>query len=61
MNYKTCTVDEMVAHIECNTTQAITQQLMYYQKKGYADVVVKIQKARILLKQKKLALKMESL
>ena len=61
MNYKTCTLDEMVAHIECNTTQAITQQLKYYQKNGITDVVVKIQKARIHSKQKKLALKMESL
>ena len=61
MNYKTCTLEEMVTHIECNTTQAITQQLMYYQKKGFIEVVVKIQKARILLQQKKLALKMESL
>lgn len=61
MNYKICTLDEMVAHVECNTTQAITQQLMYYQKNGNIDVVVKIQKARILIKQKKLALEMGSL
>lgn len=61
MNYKHCTVEELAKHFETKTTQAITQQLMHYQKKGDADVVVKIKKARILAKQKKLALQMESL
>ena len=61
MNYKTCTVEELAVFFSTKTTQAITQQLKYYQNKGDADVVVKIKKARILDKQQKLAKKLEGL
>ena len=61
MNYKTCTVEELAVFFKNKTSQAITQQLKYYQNKGDSDVVVKIKKARILHKQQKLAEKLESL
>lgn len=53
-------MEEMVSHVENNTSQAITQQMMYYQKKGYTDVVVKIKKARIFIKQQKLMAELDA-
>lgn len=61
MNYKYCTVEELAKHFETKTTQAITQQLMHYQKKGDSEVVTKILKARIIAKQKKLSAELELL
>lgn len=61
MNYQECTVEELVEHVMRKSKQAITQQLMYYQKKGNTEVVVKIKKARMLAKQKKLLADMEAL
>lgn len=61
MNYKTCTIEELAAFFKDKTSQAITQQLKYYQKNGNEEVVVKIKKARILHNQQKLVEKLESL
>lgn len=61
MNYKTCTVEELAIFFKDKTSQAITQQLKYYQDRDNVEVVVKIKKARILQKQQKLAEKLESL
>ncbi len=61
MNYKTCTKEELAEYFKTKTSQAITQQLMYYKKHENLEVVVKIMKARILCNQWKLAEKLESL
>jgi len=61
MNYQNCTVEELAVFFKDKTSQAITQQLKYYQNKGDSEVVVKIKKARILHNQQKLAEKLESL
>lgn len=61
MNYKTCTIEELIEHIKSNTTQAVTQQLMYYRSRGVVEVVEKIQKARLLVKQMKVAAQLERL
>ena len=61
MNYKTCTVAELATHVLNNTTQAITQQLMHYQKVGNEEVVKKIKLARILAKQTVLAAEWDAL
>lgn len=61
MNYQTCTVEELAVFFKDKTSQAITQQLKYYQNKGDSEVVVKIKKARILHNQQKLVEKLESL
>jgi hypothetical protein len=60
MNYKTCTVQELAEFFKTKTTQAITQQLMYYKGRGNTEVVVKIMKARILCQQLKLSDKLDS-
>lgn len=61
MNYQTCTVEELAEWFKTKTTQAITQQLKYYQNKKQEEIVVKIKKARILCNQWKLAEKLEGL
>lgn len=61
MNYKTCTLEELACHVLNNSTQAITQQLIHYQRVGNAEVVKKIKKARILAKQILLLAAMEAL
>ena len=61
MNYKTCTVEELAVFFKGKTSQAITQQLKYYQIRGNSEVVGKITRARILCKQQKLTEKLESL
>lgn len=61
MNYRACTAKELALFFKDKTSQAITQQLKYYQNKGDLEVVVKIKKARILYNQQKLVEKLESL
>jgi hypothetical protein len=61
MNYQTCTVEELADHVELSSIAAVTQQLMYYQKKGNTEVVAKIKKARLIAKQRKIATEMEHL
>lgn len=61
MNYQHCTVEELAEHFKTKTTQAVTQQLMYYQKKESTEIVAKIKRARILAKQKRLSAEMESI
>jgi hypothetical protein len=61
MNYKTCTVEELADHVAASTVAAITQQLMYYQKKDNAEIVAKIKKARLLAKQRKILKEMEEI
>ena len=61
MNYQTCTVEELSVFFKDKTSQAITQQLKYYQNKGDSEVVVKIKKARILCNQQKLVEKLDLL
>lgn len=61
MNYKTCTKEELAEYFRTKTSQAITQQLMYYKKRENLEVVVKIMKARILCNQWKLTEKLEGL
>lgn len=50
MNYRYCTLDELVEHLVTCKPQAITQQVSYYRKKGDETTVNKIQKGRILAK-----------
>lgn len=59
MNYKTCTIEELAVFFKEKSVQAITQQLMYYQKAGNTEMIGKIKKARILCKQMKLSEKLE--
>lgn len=61
MNYRVCTIEELATHLVQSTCQAVTQQLKYHRSKGNSEIVLKIQKARILAKQMKLLAKMESL
>ena len=61
MNYQTCTIEELAAFFMSKTSQAITQQLMYYRQQNNDDIVLKIKKARILCKQRKLAEKLEGM
>ena len=61
MNYQTCTTEELAIYFGGKTTQAITQQLKYYQSRGNEEVVVKIKKARLLNNQRKLIEKLGSL
>lgn len=61
MNYKYCTLEELVDYLLTRKSTAITQQISYYRKKGDDETVVKIQKARILAKQKKLQSDLEAM
>ena len=50
MNYQECTIEELANHFLTKTTQAITQQMRYYQSKNNIEIVSKIKKARALSK-----------
>lgn len=61
MDYQSCTVEELAVYFLNKTSQAITQQMKYYEGRANLEVVAKIKKARILAKQHKLTLKLESM
>lgn len=46
MDYKLCSMEELVAHIVSSNSQKITQQLMYYKKIGNEVMIAKITQAR---------------
>lgn len=58
--YTTCTLEEMAEHFLTLSTQAISQQLIYYKSRNI-EIYLKIQKARVLCKQLKLQHKLELL
>lgn len=59
MDYQSCTVEELALHVNSTTSQATTQQLSYYRKRGNTEVVAKIETARLLAKQIKIAEKLK--
>lgn len=61
MNYQTCTVEELANHFKGKSSQAISQQLKYYTDLKNIATVLKIKRARLLMKQMKLSSSMESL
>lgn len=61
MNYKECTIEELVEHILSASCQAVTQQLTYHKKRGNQDIVDKIGEARKIAQKRRLLMKLESL
>lgn len=61
MDYQSCTVEELALHVNNSTSQAVTQQLSYYKKRGNTEVVAKIKVARLLAKQIKISEKIGNL
>lgn len=61
MDYQSCTVGELALHVNNTTSQAITQQLSYYRKRGNTEIVSKIKTARLLAKQVKISEKLRGL
>lgn len=61
LNYRYCTLEELVDHLMGRTSQAITQQITYYTSRGDEETVKKIKKARLLVKQKKLQAKVDAM
>lgn len=61
MNYQECTVEELADYVEKSSAQRITQQLIYYRKKGDSEMVEKIVAARKIVKKRKLVKQLEQL
>lgn len=60
-NYKSSTLEEMIAHVKKASGASITRMKRFYQKKGDSDVVKKIDMARECVKLEKIQQRMSAL
>ena len=61
MDYKLCTLEELIEYVLSSPVSRITQQLMYYRKTDNKVMVDKIMKARMIAKSRKLQEKIDTL
>ncbi len=61
IDYKLCSLEQLVDYIIESPVSRITQQLMYYRKECNKEMVDKITKARLIAKSMKLQEKIDAL
>lgn len=60
-NYQDCTVEELAAHVEVIRPAVISTMRNYYQQKGNAEMVEKIDAARKIVKKKRMQARLEAM
>lgn len=60
-DYQESSLEDVVAHVKKSSRQAVTEAKKYYAAKGREDIVVKIDKARLIVRRDSALAKAEKL